>query len=49
MLGLWDLVKTETQLVYLMAIMRLRDEAEFIRLMGLLVKEKSYWFRGVII
>ena len=48
-LGLWDLVKTETQLVYLTAIIRPRDEAEFIRLMGLPAKEKSYWFRGVTI
>ena len=48
-LGLRDLVKTETQLVYLTATMRLRDKVEFIRLIGLLVKEKSYQFRGVII
>jgi superfamily II DNA helicase RecQ len=47
MLGLRDLVKTETQLVYLTATMRPRDEAEFIRLMGLPAKEKCHWFRGV--
>ena len=42
MLGLRDLVKIEIQLVYLTATIRLRDEAEFIQLMGLLAKEKSY-------
>jgi len=47
MLRLRDLVKTETQLVYLTATMRPRDEAEFIWLMGLPAKEKSHWSRGV--
>ena len=35
LLGLWGLVKTETQLVYLTAILRPADEAEFGRLVGL--------------
>jgi superfamily II DNA helicase RecQ len=47
MLALRELVKAETQLVYLTATMRPRDEAEFIRLMGLLAKENCQWFRGV--
>jgi Helicase conserved C-terminal domain len=46
MLGLRALVKSETQLVYLTATMRPRDEGEFIRLMGLPPKEKCQWFRG---
>lgn len=46
MLALRDLVKAETQLVYLTATMRPRDEGEFIRLMGLPPKEKCQWFRG---
>ena len=46
-LGLRDLVKAETQLVYLTATMRPDEEGEFIRLMGLPAKEKCYWFHGV--
>ena len=42
MLGLWDLVKTEAQLVYLTAIMQPRDKLEFLRLIGLLVKGECY-------
>jgi hypothetical protein len=40
MLALRDLVKAETQLVYLTATMQLRDEGEFIALIGLLAKEE---------
>ena len=43
-LGLRDLVKAETQLVYLTATMRLGEQGEFIRLIGLPVKEKYYQF-----
>ncbi|KAF2174793.1 P-loop containing nucleoside triphosphate hydrolase protein [Zopfia rhizophila CBS 207.26] len=47
MLALRDLVKAETQLVYLTATMRPKEEGEFIRLMGLPPKEMCQWFRGV--
>src|SRR4051812_41682370 len=47
-LGLKGLVKTKTQLVYLTAILRLADEAEFGRLVGL-PGEGIRWFRGAII
>jgi hypothetical protein len=40
MLGLRDLVQVETQLVYLKATMRLSKEREFLRLIGLLFKER---------
>ena len=43
MLGLRDLVKTEAQLVYLTATMRLRDKSEFSRLMGLPAKGECHW------
>ncbi|KAG9191444.1 hypothetical protein G6011_09532 [Alternaria panax] len=46
MLALRDLVKAETQLVYLTATMRPRDEGEFIALMGLPAKKECQWFRG---
>ena len=46
-LGLRDLVKAETQLVYLTATMRPGEQGEFIRLMGLPAKEKCYWFQGI--
>ena len=46
MLGLRNLVKAETQLVYLTATMRPDEQGEFIRLMGLPEKEKCYWFQG---
>ncbi len=44
MLALWNLIKTETQLVYLTATMRPRDEGEFIQLTELLAKKKCHWF-----
>jgi superfamily II DNA helicase RecQ len=47
MLALRDLVKMETQLVYLTATMRPSEEGQFIKLMGLPGKEISHWFRGV--
>jgi hypothetical protein len=40
MLALQDLVKAETQLVYLIVTMQLRDEGEFIALIGLLAKKE---------
>jgi len=46
MLGLRDLVRAETQLVYLTATMRPSEEGEFLRLMGLPGKERCQWFRG---
>ena len=47
MLGLRDLVRVETQLVYLTATMRPSEEGGFLRLMGLPPKERCQWFRGV--
>ena len=47
-LGLRNLIKVEIQLVYLTAIIRLDEQGEFIRLIGLLVKKKCYQFQGVI-
>ncbi|KAF2834060.1 hypothetical protein M501DRAFT_903538, partial [Patellaria atrata CBS 101060] len=46
MLRLRELVKAETQLVYLTATMRRRDENTFLRLMGLPPKDQCHWFRG---
>jgi len=47
LLGLRNLVMAETQMVYLTATLRPREEGEFIRLMGLPAKEQCQWFRGV--
>lgn len=47
MLGLRQLMAMETQMVYLTATLRPRDEVEFSRLMGLPEdKEGCHWFRG---
>ena len=43
-LGLQDLVKAEIQLVYLIATIQPGKQGEFIRLIGLPVKEKCYQF-----
>ncbi|KAJ1677962.1 hypothetical protein EV182_005075, partial [Spiromyces aspiralis] len=45
-LGLRELVKAETQLVYLTATLRPADEAEFGRLVGLPAGGGGQWFRG---
>jgi hypothetical protein len=42
MLVLQDLVKTKTQLVYLMMIMQLRDKEKFIQLTELPGKKKCH-------
>jgi superfamily II DNA helicase RecQ len=46
-LALRDLVRIETQLVYLTATMRPSEEGEFVKVMGLPPKEQCQWFRGV--
>jgi superfamily II DNA helicase RecQ len=45
-LKLRNLVQAETQLVYLTATLKPKEESEFIRLMALPPKEDSYWFRS---
>jgi superfamily II DNA helicase RecQ len=45
-LKLRNLVFAETQLVYLTATLEPSEESEFIRLMALLPKEDSHWFRS---
>jgi superfamily II DNA or RNA helicase len=44
-LKLRNLVKAETQLVYLTATLKPKEESEFIRLMALPPKEQCAWFR----
>jgi superfamily II DNA helicase RecQ len=44
-LKLRNLVQAETQLVYLTATLKPKEESEFIRLMVLPPKEDSHWFR----
>lgn len=44
-LRLRNLVKAETQLVYLMATLKPKEESEFIQLMVLPLKEQCAWFR----
>jgi hypothetical protein len=44
-LKLRNLVKAETQLVYLTATLKLKEESEFICLIALLLKEQCAWFR----
>jgi superfamily II DNA helicase RecQ len=46
MLALRQLVRVETQMVYLTATLRPRDEEQFIELMGLPGKQQGGWFRG---
>jgi hypothetical protein len=43
-LKLRNLVKAETQLVYLIATLKLKEESEFICLIALLPKEQCAWF-----
>lgn len=45
-LKLRNLVQAETQLIYLTATLKPKEESEFIRLMALPPKEDSYWFRS---
>jgi superfamily II DNA helicase RecQ len=45
-LKLRTLVQAETQLVYLTATLKLKEESEFIQLMALPPKEESHWFRA---
>jgi superfamily II DNA/RNA helicase len=45
-LKLRSLVQAETQLIYLTATLKPKEESEFIRLMALPPKENSYWFRS---
>jgi hypothetical protein len=45
MLDLRELIRAETQLVYLTAILRPADEKKFETLIKLLVR-KTHWFRG---
>jgi superfamily II DNA helicase RecQ len=45
-LKLRNLVQAETQLVYLTATLKPKEEGEFIRLMALPPKEDSHWFRS---
>lgn len=47
MLALRNLVRCETQLVYLTATLRPNEEGQFINLMGLPPKEQCQWFRGI--
>jgi len=46
MLALRQLVRAETQMVYLTATLRPRDEQQFIEVMGLPGKQQCEWFRG---
>jgi superfamily II DNA helicase RecQ len=46
MLALRRLVRAETQMVYLTATLRPRDEQQFIEVMGLPGKQQCEWFRG---
>jgi superfamily II DNA helicase RecQ len=46
MLGLRGLVRAETQMVYLTATLRPREEQQFIEAMGLPPKKQCEWFRG---
>jgi hypothetical protein len=46
MLALRNLVRAETQMVYLMATLRPREEQQFIDAMGLLLKKQCEWFCG---
>jgi superfamily II DNA helicase RecQ len=45
-LKLRTLVQAETQLVYLTATLKPKEESEFIQLMALPPKEESHWFRS---
>jgi superfamily II DNA helicase RecQ len=46
MLALKNLVRAETQMVYLTATLRPREEQQFIDAMGLPPKKQCEWFRG---
>jgi superfamily II DNA helicase RecQ len=46
MLALRNLVRAETQMVYLMVTLRPREEQQFINTIGLLLKKQCEWFRG---
>jgi superfamily II DNA helicase RecQ len=46
MLALRNLVRAETQMVYLTATLRPREEQQFIEAMGLPPKRQCQWFRG---
>jgi superfamily II DNA helicase RecQ len=46
MLALRTLLRAETQIVYLTATLRPREEQQFIKAMGLPPKEQCEWFRG---
>jgi superfamily II DNA helicase RecQ len=46
MLALQNLVRAETQIVYLTATLQLRKEQQFIEVIGLLPKGQCQWFRG---
>lgn len=46
LLGLRQLLWVETQMVYLTATLRPKEEKQFLDVMGLLEKSKCYWFRG---
>ncbi|KAL6154871.1 hypothetical protein ACJQWK_00892 [Exserohilum turcicum] len=46
LLGLRELLRVETQMVYLTATLRPKEEKQFLDVMGLPEKSKCYWFRG---